>query len=201
MRRARRSRPAAFCSRAPFSSGAGPTGLSPARLDSRAARTARTICSGPSNRCAGGGPTSARPSSSRSQIRIRSAVPSSGASTCSGTRGLQCGSQVASPCSRTGTGSSVSRRSAVADRAARPSTGPATRPAPRSSASRPAIRTSPSASDDETRVKSSPRTGRPEPCNAAAAAAADDRRPRSRMYTSRISRPSATVSRSATGQS
>ena len=199
MRRASRSRPAAFCARAPAWSRPRSTGRSSRVAVSCAHRTARPICPGPRCRWSGTGVVSPR---AVVHSRSRSVGASRGDSAVSGTSRLHAGSQLTSPASSTGTESTsrdpgcgsagpggweasserdASRRRASAAPSVSASTGSATIPHPRSSASRPATRTSSSgAGRDASRCRSRPRTPRPAACSAAAAVAVPVRRPWSR---------------------
>ncbi len=187
MRRESRSRPAAFCARAPARRSSGSSGR-PARLAcSRAAVAARETCSGPSRNCAvttvGSRSAGASPSRLARHISWRSLAPGGESSTSSGTPRDQ--SDPSSSC-RSAPRASRLRRSAGREPArgrASASIGPATRPAFTSRASRTATSASVATSSFGTRrARSSAITALPSSAKAAAASARPEDPARSRTY-------------------
>ncbi len=205
MRRASRSRPAAFCARAPADTSPIVIGRASAPAAWRAARAARSICSGVRRNAivaaAGSNPSGASPSSDPSHSSWRRSTPGTGASTMSGGSRDHAGSQSRPPTRITGPACSAKARTAAGPRSTSGSTGPTTRPAPRSRASRDAAAASwTGSSPADIRPRSSAIAGRPPRASAVQPSDRPDAPARSRTYTSvrPAARPRATTSASST---
>ena len=165
IRRASRSRPAAFWARAPALSWSSSSGTSRACASIRAARAARCTCSAVSLNAAivpaRSRPGGVSPLRFRRQSSARCSASGTGASQMNGTARAQAGSQLREPTSTTSDSISEKARTAGNPLANSTSTGPATTPAPVRPASRAArAATIVGSSSERSRSRSSARVGR-----------------------------------------
>ena len=186
MRRANRSRPAAFWARAPAFNSSSSNGISRACASIRAARAARWTCSAVSRNCAmvpaRSSPGGVSPFRFRRQSSARWAASGIGASQMKGTSRAHAGSHVRAPTRMTVAGISEKARTAGRPLAIRTSIGPATTPAPVRPASL-AVKaaTIGRSSSGRSRSRSRASVGRPTRVKALEASAAPDAPGRSRI--------------------